>query len=321
MALSRRSFLTSCSAATVAAIWREAPALGQAAAPAQAPAAPAPPVTSFADVRGAVRIFNGRGGTIGVRLGKDSLVVVDSQFPDTAKICLEAVLKDRGKRQLTLFNTHHHGDHTGGNRAFKDAGFEIMAHENVPALQKRAAEQANALDAQAYPDTTFARELFYAQFDDEVALKHYGPAHTSGDITVHFVRDNVVHMGDLMFNRRHPFIDRPAGASIQGWAVLLETVAKAHGADTKFIFGHAGEGYPVVGDRADLLAMRDYLTALLEAARAAIKAGTPREAFVQSKLPAAFAVYDPKTPPAQPNPRFGLPANLGHAFDEVSAGK
>jgi hypothetical protein len=34
-------------------------------------------------------------------------------------------------------------------------------------------------------------------------------AHTSGDITVTFERANVVHMGDLMFNRRHPVVDRP----------------------------------------------------------------------------------------------------------------
>lgn len=316
MALTRRSFLASTSAtAAVLALWPELPLLGQAAAPA------APPVTSFADVRGAVRIFNGRGGTIGVRASKSSLVVVDTQFPDTAKICLDAVMKDRGGRELTLFNTHHHGDHTGGNKVFKTAGFEIWAHENVPALQKQAAEQAKTLDAQVYPDETFPRQMAYAQFEDEVGLKHYGPAHTGGDSVVHFVHENVVHMGDLVFNRRHPFIDRPGGASIRNWVVLLEAVAKDHDADTKYIFGHAGEGYPVVGERADLMAMRDYLTALLDAAHAAVKAGTAREAFTQSKLPAAFAVYDPKTPPAQPNPRFGLPANLGIAYDEVSAGK
>lgn len=314
MALTRRSFLVSSSATAAAiALWPEARLLGQ--------ATQAPPVTSFEDVRGAVRLFNGRGGTIGVRASKGTLVVVDSQFPDTAKICADAVLKDRGTRALTLFNTHHHGDHTGGNRVFKDAGFEIWAHENVPALQRAAAEQAKTLDAQVYADETFPRQRSYAQSEEEVALKHYGPAHTGGDITVHFVHENVVHMGDLVFNRRHPFIDRPGGASIQNWIVLLETVAQEHDGETKYIFGHAGEGHPVVGGRADLLAMRDYLTALLEAARTAIKAGTPREAFTQSKLPAAFAVYDPKTPPAQPNPRFGLPANLGIAFDEVSAGK
>ena len=309
--ISRRQFLASSSAAAAFAATRDVALLGQTAAPAP------PPVTSFADVRGAVRIFNGRGGTIGVRATKGTLVIVDTQFPDTAKICADAVVKDRGDRSFRVFSTHHHGDHTGGNKVFKDAGAEIWAHENVPGLQKKAAEDANTVAAQVYPDETFSTQMFYAQFEEEVAVKYYGPAHTGGDSVVHFVHENVAHMGDLVFNRRHPFIDRPGGASIANWIVLLETVAKEHAADTKYVFGHAGEGFPVVGERADLMAMRDYLNALMEAAQTAVTKGVARDAFVKSTLPPAFAVYDPKTPPANPNPRFGLPANLGIAFDEA----
>ena len=71
-------------------------------------------------------------------------------------------------------------------------------------------------------------------------------------------------MGDLVFNRRQPFIDRPGGASIQGWITLLEQVAKAHGNDTIFVFGHAGDGFKVTGGKADLQTFRDFLTALLD---------------------------------------------------------
>lgn len=315
MALTRRSFLTSTSATAAAlAFWPELPLLAQ--APAQAP-----PVTSFEDVRAGVGIFKGRGGTIGTLVQPDALVVVDTQFADTAQACLDG-LRARSPRTIDLVvNTHHHGDHTGGNAVLRPAARRIVAHENSAAFQRKVAEAQPSGPAQAYPDATFTTTWTEAVGKETVALRHYGRAHTSGDAVVTFERANVVHMGDLVFNRRHPFIDQAAGASIANWIVTLEQVAKDHGADTKYVFGHAGEGFGVVGERADLLAMRDYLTALLEAARAAIKAGTPREAFTQSKLPAAFAVYDPKTPPAQPNPRFGLPANLGIAYDEVSAGK
>ena len=43
----------------------------------------------------------------------------------------------------------------------------------------------------------------------------WDPAHTDGDSLIHFENANIVHMGDLMFNRRHPFVDRSAGANIR----------------------------------------------------------------------------------------------------------
>ena len=83
-------------------------------------------------------------------------------------------------------------------------------------------------------------------------------------------------MGDLVFNRSHPFIDWPAGASIANWIVLCEAVTKDHGTDTLYIFGHGKDG-GVVGRRDDLLLERDYLTALLDTARKAVAAGQSKE--------------------------------------------
>ena len=118
-----------------------------------------------------------------------------------------------------------------------------------------------------------------------VSAKYYGPAHTGGDIVVLFEKANVAHMGDLVFNRRQPFIDRPGGASIQGWITLLEQVAKAHGNDTIFVFGHAGDGFKVTGGKADLQDLRDYLTALLDVTRKAKAGGQTREAFIKTTTP------------------------------------
>jgi hypothetical protein len=74
-----------------------------------------------------------------------------------------------------------------------------------------------------------------------------------------------------VFNRRQPYIDRGAGASIEGWGTLLETVHGRFSDDTVFVFGHAGDGYSVIGDRSDLLVMRDFLAALREAAEQAAR--------------------------------------------------
>ena len=114
-----------------------------------------------------------------------------------------------------------------------------------------------------------------------MALKYYGAAHTSGDAVLTFVKANAVHMGDLVFNRMHPFIDRPAGASIANWITVLERTVADHRNDTVYIFGHGSPKFGVTGSRADLLYMRDYLTALLEFVRGEIKAGKPKDVIVK----------------------------------------
>jgi hypothetical protein len=88
-------------------------------------------------------------------------------------------------------------------------------------------------------------------------------------------------MGDLVFNRVHPYIDRPAGASITNWIKVLESTAADHKNDTVYIFGHGSPKFGVTGSRADLLYMRDYLTALLEFVRGEITSGKPKDVIVK----------------------------------------
>ena len=104
-------------------------------------------------------------------------------------------------------------------------------------------------------------------------------------MVVTFERANVAHTGDLMFNRRHPLVDRAAGASIRNWAKVVERVAADHQNDTIYIFGHANTGLPVVGSRADLMVMRDYLTALLGFVESQIKAGRSRDEILAMRDP------------------------------------
>ncbi len=256
---------------------------------AQQAAAPAPPQTAFATLRGTVGTFTGQGGTIGWHIAPDGVIVVDAQMPTTAKLCLEGVTqRSAGRRIDYLVNTHHHWDHTAGNGVFKDAVAKILAHANVPGLQKAAAAaQAPqpgmpGLNEQVYATATYTSTWREDVGKEVMALKYYGPAHTGGDSVVTFEKANVVHMGDLVFNRRHPFIDRPGGASIAGWITVLESTIKDHAADTIYIFGHAGPKFPVTGSRADLAYMRDYLAALADYVRTEMKAGKPRDVIIKS---------------------------------------
>lgn len=269
----------------------------------------------FMALRRNVGIFTARGGTIGWLVNPAGAVVVDSQFPDTAREFVDRMRQGGPQTADALINTHHHGDHTAGNTVFREAAQRIVAHTRVPELQRQAAAANPSGDAPTVADTTFQDEWTAEVGDERVRAKHRGPAHTAGDATVFFERAGVVHMGDLVFNRAYPFIDRAGGASIAGWIRTLGAVAEEHPADTRYVFGHAAPGFGVTGGRADVLVQRDYLAALLDTAQRAIAAGKSREeATALERLP-GFADH------TAISPRLSLAANLGAAYDELTAGR
>ena len=133
-------------------------------------------------------------------------------------------------------------------------------------------------------------------------------------MTVVFEKANVVHMGDLVFNRLYPVIDRPAGASIRHWIVVLEEVAKNYPADAIYVFGHGNPKFGVTGKRDDLLVLRDYFTAVLDYTQKKIAAGEPKEAIIGLEN---FPGFDDFHAPL-PN---RLASNLTVAYDELTAKK
>ena len=263
----------------------------------QAPAAPPPVTPVFTAIRRNVGFFTGRGGTIGYLLDPGGIVVVDSQFPDSAKMCLDG-LNERSKNRAIdfLINTHHHGDHTGGNLVFKGAAQKVVAHAKSAEHQRQPPGRPAPTTEQLYPDTTFT-DSWRSQVGDEwVRAKYYGNAHTGGDAVITFERANVAHMGDLMFNRRLPVVDRPAGASLKNWATVIERAAADHTTDTVFIFGHGGTNQPVTGSRADLMVMRDFLNGLLAFVQAEIRSGKTREQILAIRTPVpGFDTHGPLT--------------------------
>ena len=371
MSPTRREFLaTSAAAAVAAALGHPRFALawqGQAAQPV------------FTPLRRNTGLFTMRGGTIGWLASPGGVVVIDSQFPAEAKACLEGLNTRSGNRAVDLLvNTHHHGDHTGGNVTFRGVAKKVVAHAKADEHMRRppaapaagaqaaggqaaggqaatgraagsqaagtqaagtqaagaqaagaqaggraggqAGAQANAqASAQAqvdqlFPDTTFTETWSADVGDERVMARHYGRAHTSGDIVVTFERANVAHMGDLMFNQRHPVVDRSAGASMRGWTTVLERAMRDHTSDTIYIFGHANMGLPVSGSAADVTRFRDYLVALLGFVESQVKAGKSREEILAMREPLkGFESFG----------RFGAPGPrdpLTVAYEEITTG-
>ena len=90
----------------------------------------------FKLLRNNVGYFTERGGTIGWMSTKDGIVVVDTQFPENAQNCINMLKEESSSPIKLLINTHHHGDHSSGNIAFKGLAEKVVAHTNSKANQK-----------------------------------------------------------------------------------------------------------------------------------------------------------------------------------------
>ena len=228
------------------------------------------PEPSFTPLRGDLGIFNMSGGTILYYLTDDAFVMVDSQFPQSAQVCLDGLRKESQRKIDYLINTHHHGDHTGGNGVLKEHTKVILAHANVTENLKAAATAERP--APPGPTETYTSEKHTVKAGAEtISLYYQGRAHTSGDSVVHFENANIAHMGDLVFNRSHPYIDRPRGAHLANWVTVMEKTVARLDKDTLYIFGHGSGG--VQGTADDLTYFGNYINEVLTQTKKAVDAG------------------------------------------------
>jgi cyclase len=229
-----------------------------------------------------IGVFTEKGGTIAFLLSKKGIVVVDAQFPEQSQHLIDELKKRSDKPFTLLINTHHHGDHTAGNISFKGIVDHVLAHENSRTNQENSAKQNKSEDKQLYPDQTYSDTSCQKIGNEKICIYYYGAGHTNGDSLVHFEHANIVHAGDLMFNRRHPFVDRGAGASIKNWIAVLDKTVQKFDAKTVYVFGHAADGYDVTGNADDLRLFSDYLGKILQFTESEIKAGKTKEEFLKT---------------------------------------
>ncbi len=227
-------------------------------------------------------IFTERGGTIAFLLSKKGIVVVDSQFPEQSQHLVDELKKKNKSPFKLVVNTHHHGDHTAGNITFKGIAEHVVAHENSKKNQETSAKNQKSEDKQLYPDKTYTDTWCENIGNEKICLSWHGAAHTNGDSFVHFEHANIVHCGDLVFNRRHPYVDRGSGANIKSWINVLDKGINKFDGDTIFVFGHSGAGYEITGKTVDLEKFRDYLGSVLKFVDGEIKAGKTRDEILKA---------------------------------------
>lgn len=256
-----------------------------------------------------IGIFEERGGTIAFLLSKKGIVVVDSQFPDQSKHLIDELKKRSENPFRLLINTHHHGDHSAGNITFKGMVEHVLAHENSLKNQKDNAIKNKNEDKQLYPDQTYTDTWCEKMGKEKICLHYYGAAHTNGDSFIHFEHANIVHCGDLVFNRRHPYVDRGAGANMKSWMEVLNKALNKFDSKTSYVFGHAGTGYKVTGTSDELNKFRDYLGNVLKFVEGEIKAGKTKEEILKATL----------IPGGEEWKTDGIQRPLGAAYDELTA--
>ena len=213
-------------------------------------------------------------GNMMVLSGKDGNVLVDDQFaPLVGKINAAIQVINPGMVKF-LFNTHYHGDHSGGNENFAKLGATIIAHQNVRA--RLSADQRiinfsqpqKAAPEAAWPVITFGDELNVFLNGEEVMIFHVENAHTDGDVLYYLPRSNVLHTGDCFMKGRFPFIDRNSGGSVDGWIAAASRTLTLIDDETIIIPGHGD-----LANKKDYREARDAVMTLRDAVKKRIREG------------------------------------------------
>lgn len=231
----------------------------------------------------------GAGGNLGLSVGEDAVFLIDDQFAPLTEKIVAAVAKITPKPVRFVVNTHWHFDHTGGNENFGRAGALIVAHENV--RKRMSSEQfiefmrMNVAPAPkaALPVVTFAGAMSFHLNGDEMRVIHVPRAHTDGDAIVHFLKSDVVHMGDTYFNGMYPFIDTSSGGTVDGLIACVDQVLAIVTDKSKIIPGHGP-----LATRADLQGYRDMLAAISGRIKKMIADGRKLEEITASGVTADY---------------------------------
>ncbi len=231
----------------------------------------------------------GAGGNIGVSVGEDAVFIIDDQFGPMSEKIQAAIAAITKKPVKFVLNTHWHFDHTGGNENFAKADAVIVAHENV--RKRMSTDQViefmsmpiKASPRVALPVITFSNDINFHLNGEALHVFHVPAGHTDGDAIVHFKTTNVVHMGDVFFNKNYPFIDTSSGGTPDGVVAAVDRVLAATNDKTRYIPGHGP-----LASRADLVAYRAMLDTVWNRVRALAKEGKTLEQVVAAKPSAEF---------------------------------
>jgi len=237
----------------------------------------------------------GAGGNIGVQIGSDGVVLVNSGAAGASDKVL-AALKTLTELPIRyIINIDAGPDFVGGNEKLSRAGYTIFTN----ALGGGAAALPNGGGASMlshdsvlrvmsavkppYPSGAIPNEAFFTprkaiRMNDEGLEIFYQPAaHSSADSFVLFRASDVVVAGDVMDTTRFPNIDLAAGGSIQGEIAALNKLIDLTIAPTPFIYKDVGTyvipGHGRVCEQMEVVDYRDMVVLVRDVVADLIKQG------------------------------------------------
>lgn len=248
-------------------------------------------------------VINGAGGNIGVQIGVNGVVLVDSGAKGTSAQVLTEIRKLTDKPIRYIINTSADADHVGGNAELAKAGrsiytaegnqaafikamtggaASIMAHENVLIRMSAPTGKVSPYPGEAWPNETFSTDHRNFYFNSEgIEVLHQPAAHTDGDSVVYFRISDVVMAGNIFDTERFPAININAGGSIQGEIDALNRLIRLAIPPGPFIFEQGGTfvipGHGRICDQADVVEYRDMVVIVRDVVKDMMQRGMTLE--------------------------------------------
>lgn len=210
-----------------------------------------------------------------VIIGDQGVILVDTGGTDeVGKQIARTIARITPKPVTHVINTHHHGDHTLGNVAFK--GAEILSSEQCKVLvEKTGAEWVQIMEnmiGRKLPHTvpvpaslTFREDTSTERSLQGVRLLLWVPhgAHTPGDMMVYLPDDKILVGGDILVNT---IIPNMRDANVHNW---IEALAKAQDFDAATIV----PGHGPLMTKPDVVRLQKIMTDFYAGVEAGYKKG------------------------------------------------
>jgi len=220
------------------------------------------------------------GGNLGLMTGEDGIVLIDNGLSAVSAMTVASVEQLTDGPVNFVINTHAHGDHTGANASFTQRGATVVAHDNL----RKALLSDEQFDQSGIPEITFDDSVTFHLNGHTAHLFHIPSAHTDGDAAIKFPEVNVVHAGDVFFNKVFPFIDLDGGGSVDGFITGQHEILSMVDDDTRIIPGHGP-----LASKADLQTAVDMLIDAKSRVKALVDAGKSNEEILEDN---PLSVYD-----------------------------
>lgn len=226
------------------------------------------------DLEGQSYANDGFNSNLGFVVGSDGVLIINSGPSTRVAQALHAAIKKITSKPIQwLVNVNAQSHYWLGNDYFRRLNIPILAHgaasrrmQEVGAGQLQSAQtllkEKAAATALAYPSETIGDSRILQLGKTKIALLHFGPAHTGGDLVVWLPESKILFAGDIVFTQRLLGV-LPVGNS-GGWVKAFD---QAMGLKPRRVVPGHGQPTDIQTATRDT---RDYLAYLRSAAQAVL---------------------------------------------------